>query len=129
METIERVHYHAARKITGTWKGTSANKLYKELGWETLSDRRWKRRIIQFFKIYTVLYYIYSIILYIQYYIIYTLLYYIYRYIQYYIIYTVLYYIYSIVLYIQYYIIYTVFYYIYSIILYIHNLTETPCDN
>ena len=51
MEAIERVQYQAARIITGTWKGTSTNKLYEELGWETLSGRRWNRRIIQFFKI------------------------------------------------------------------------------
>ena len=51
MESIERVQYHAARIITGTWKGTSTNKLYEELGWESLSDRRWSRRLISFFKI------------------------------------------------------------------------------
>ena len=51
MEAIERVLHQVARVITGTWKGTSTNKLYEELGWETLSDRRWNRGIIQFFKI------------------------------------------------------------------------------
>ena len=51
METIERIQYHAVRIITGTWKGTSTNKLYEELGWESLSDRRWSRRIIQLVKI------------------------------------------------------------------------------
>ena len=51
MESIERIQYNAARVITGTWKGTSTNKLYEELGWESLSDRRWSRRLIQFFKI------------------------------------------------------------------------------
>ena len=43
METIERIQYHAARIITGTWKGTSTNNLYGELGWESLTDRRWSR--------------------------------------------------------------------------------------
>ena len=47
MEAIKRDQYQSARIITGTWKGTSINKLYEELGWETLSDRRWNRRIIQ----------------------------------------------------------------------------------
>ena len=51
MEKIEHIQYHAARVITGTWKGTSMNKLYDELGWESMSDRRWSRRLIHFFKI------------------------------------------------------------------------------
>ena len=32
--------------ITGTWKGT--NKIYDELGWESLTDRRWSRRLFHF---------------------------------------------------------------------------------
>ena len=40
MESIERIQYQAALFITGTWKGTNRNKLYDELGWESLSDRR-----------------------------------------------------------------------------------------
>ena len=51
VETIQRIQYHATRIITGTWKGTSINKLYEELGWEGLTDRRWGRRIIQLSKI------------------------------------------------------------------------------
>ena len=51
MEAIERVQYQAALIITGSWKGTSRNKLYDELGWESLSDRRWGRRLVKFFKI------------------------------------------------------------------------------
>ena len=51
MESIERIQYQAALLITGTWKGTSRNKLYNELGWESLTDRRWCRRLIHFFKI------------------------------------------------------------------------------
>ena len=43
MESIERIQYQAALFITGTWKGTNRNKLYDELGWESLSDRRWCR--------------------------------------------------------------------------------------
>ena len=53
MEIIERIQYHPARIITGTWEGTRTNKLYEELGWESLSDRRYCRRIIQLFKIHT----------------------------------------------------------------------------
>ena len=51
MEMIEKVQYQAAMAITGTWQGTNRNKLYEELGWESLSDRRWSRRLFQFFKI------------------------------------------------------------------------------
>ena len=46
---IERVQHQAESAVTGTWKGT--NKIYVELGWESLSDRRWFRRRLQFFKI------------------------------------------------------------------------------
>ena len=38
MEAIERIQYQAVLIITGSWKGTSSNKWYEELGWETLSD-------------------------------------------------------------------------------------------
>ena len=51
MEGIERVQYHAALAITGCWRGSSQIKLYEELGWESLADRRWARRLIQMFKI------------------------------------------------------------------------------
>ena len=51
MEKLESVQYSAARAVTGTWKGTSREKLYIELGWESLSSRRWSRRLILFYKI------------------------------------------------------------------------------
>ena len=51
MNLLEKTQYHAALAVTGTWKGTSLNKIYEELGWESLSDRRWSRRLIQFYKI------------------------------------------------------------------------------
>ena len=51
MERIEKIQYQAAFAITGSWQGTSRNKLYDELGSESLSDRRWCRRHIRFFKI------------------------------------------------------------------------------
>ena len=51
MEQIERIQYQAALIITGTWRGSNRNKLYEELGWESLSDRRWFRRLFQFYKI------------------------------------------------------------------------------
>ena len=52
MEKIEKVQYNAALAITGTWRGSNRSKLYEELGWESLNDRRWARRLTQFFKIY-----------------------------------------------------------------------------
>ena len=51
MEEIERIQYQAALSITGAWKGSSCVKLYEELGWESLSDRRRSRRALQIHKI------------------------------------------------------------------------------
>ena len=50
MEKLESVQYSAALAITGAWKGTSQEKLYNELGWESLNLRRWSRRLFLFFK-------------------------------------------------------------------------------
>ena len=47
MEKVDRTQYQAAPAITGTWQGTNRSKLYEELGWETLSDCRWCRRVLQ----------------------------------------------------------------------------------
>ena len=51
MENAERIQYQAALAITGAWQGSSRSKLYEELGWESLSDRRWCRRILQIHKV------------------------------------------------------------------------------
>ena len=51
METVERSQYQAALAITGAWQGSNRSKLYEELGWESLSDRRWYRQILQIHKI------------------------------------------------------------------------------
>ena len=51
MEKVERTQYLASLAITGTWQGSNRSKLYEELGWESLSDRRWCRRILQIHKI------------------------------------------------------------------------------
>ena len=40
MKSIESIQIQAANIVAGCWKGTNAHKLYKELGWESLSDRR-----------------------------------------------------------------------------------------
>ena len=50
MEKAERIQYQAALAITGAWQGPSRLELYEELGWESLSERRWCRRILQIHK-------------------------------------------------------------------------------
>ena len=51
MNLIEQVQYKAALIVSGCWQGTSREKLYSELGWESLANRRWYRRITLFYKI------------------------------------------------------------------------------
>ena len=51
MEKLEPVQYSAALAVTGTWRGTSQEKLYAELGWESLNSRRWSRHLTLFYKI------------------------------------------------------------------------------
>ena len=51
MKLIEQVQYKAALIISGCWRGTSQEKLYDELGWESLSTRRMVRRMTIFYKI------------------------------------------------------------------------------
>ena len=51
MEKLERVQYQAALAVTGAWQGSNCSKLNEELGWESLSDRRMIRRILQIHKI------------------------------------------------------------------------------
>ena len=47
MEKLESVQYSAAPAVTGAWKGTSREKLYKELGWESLNLERWTHSSIK----------------------------------------------------------------------------------
>ena len=51
MDKVERMQYQAALAITGAWQGTSRSKIYDELGWEALSDRRKCRCVLQIHKI------------------------------------------------------------------------------
>ena len=51
MEKNERVQYQAALAVSGAWQGSNRSKLYEELGWESLSCRRWYKRILQIHKI------------------------------------------------------------------------------
>ena len=50
-EKIETIQYNACLAITGCFRGTSREKLYFELGLESLADRRLSRRLIFFYKI------------------------------------------------------------------------------
>ena len=50
-KNIEQAQYTAALAITGAWKGTSRQRLYEELGWESMYDRRWYRRLCHFFQL------------------------------------------------------------------------------
>ena len=49
--SIESVQYNAALAITGAIRGTSKERLYQELGLESLCERRWFRRLCVIFKI------------------------------------------------------------------------------
>ena len=51
MNLVEKVQYKAALVVSGGWLGTCQNKIYNELGWESLSDRRWYGRLCLFYKI------------------------------------------------------------------------------
>ena len=51
MNLIEQVQYKAALIVSGCWQGTNRERLYEELGWESLTNRRWCRRLITFYKI------------------------------------------------------------------------------
>ena len=53
MDLLESVQYKAGLICTGCWKNTSQQKLYQELGWQSLNDRRHNRRMILYHKIKT----------------------------------------------------------------------------
>ena len=49
-QNIESVQYNAALAITGTVRGTSREKLYQELGFESPQQRRWYRKLACYLK-------------------------------------------------------------------------------
>ena len=51
MNSLESLQYQSALAVTGAWKGTNRDKIYEQLGWETLHNRRESRRLTQFYKI------------------------------------------------------------------------------
>ena len=50
-QRLESIQYNAALAITGAIRGTSKEKLYQELGFESLQSRRWFRKLSLFCKI------------------------------------------------------------------------------
>ena len=50
-EKLESIQYKAALAITGATQGTSRDKIYKELGLESLKTRRWYKHLTCMFKI------------------------------------------------------------------------------
>ena len=50
-EKLESIQYNAALAVTGAVRGSSSEKHYQELGLESLQNRRWFRKLCQFYKI------------------------------------------------------------------------------
>ena len=50
-QKLESIQYNPALAITGAIRGSSREKLYQELGLESLKQRRWFRKLCYFFKI------------------------------------------------------------------------------
>ena len=50
-EKLKSIQYNAALAITGAIRGSSIEKLYQELGFESLQQRQWYRKLCFFFKI------------------------------------------------------------------------------
>jgi hypothetical protein len=51
MDSLESIQYQAGLIVSNCWRGTNKVKLYKELGWESLHDRRIFRRFSLYYKI------------------------------------------------------------------------------
>ena len=48
---LEQTQYSAALAVTGAWRGTNRQRLSEELGWENLYERRWYRRLCNFYSL------------------------------------------------------------------------------
>ena len=51
-DKLESIQYNACLAITGAIRGTSKEKIYQELGLESLKSRRWFRKLCHFYKIF-----------------------------------------------------------------------------
>ena len=52
LEKLESIQYNACLALTGAIRGTSKEKIYQELGLESLQIRRWYKKLCLFYKIY-----------------------------------------------------------------------------
>ena len=51
-QKLESLQYNACLAITGAIRGSSREKLYQELGFESLQQRRWYRKLCSFYKVF-----------------------------------------------------------------------------
>ena len=51
-QKLESLQYNACLAITGAMRGSSRKKLYQELGFDSLQQRRWYRKLCSFFKVF-----------------------------------------------------------------------------
>ena len=58
---IENIQSRAFLAITGVLQGPSLEELYEELELKSLSDRRWSRKLVSFYKIFNTLLPLYPI--------------------------------------------------------------------
>ena len=49
-DKLESIQYNACLAITGAIRGTSTEKIYQELGLESLKSRRWFRKFVIFIR-------------------------------------------------------------------------------
>ena len=51
-QKLEFLQYNHCSAITGAIRGSSREKLYQKLGFETLQQRRWYRKLCSFYKVF-----------------------------------------------------------------------------
>ena len=51
-DKLESIQYNACLAITGAIRGTSTEKIYQEVGLESLISRRWFRKLCHFYKVF-----------------------------------------------------------------------------
>ena len=51
-QKLESLQYSACLAITGAIRGSSREKIYQELGFESLQQRRWYRKLCSFYKVF-----------------------------------------------------------------------------
>ena len=47
-QNLEKIQYNSTLAITGATRGTSKEKIYQELGLQSLKKRRWYRKLCHF---------------------------------------------------------------------------------